>query len=139
MTKCICKAGCDCQNPDPQPGSARLISENCPVHNWRPYPVPGCPVVGIHVNGAIDSDDTIQVPKRTREEAAEVEDQKGDTTVSAPCSKCPNLTQDSMGSDFGLCQDCWEAECSESWWCMADRFPGAVCPVDETASTRESE
>jgi len=72
MTKCICHAGCDCQNPDPKPGSARLISENCPVHNWRPYPVPGCPVVGIHVNGAIDSDDTVQAPKRTREEAAEM-------------------------------------------------------------------
>jgi hypothetical protein len=29
-------------------------------------------VVGIHVNGAIDSDDTVQAPKRTREEAAEM-------------------------------------------------------------------
>jgi hypothetical protein len=30
------------------------------------------PAVGIHVNGAIDSNDTVQAPKRTREEAAKM-------------------------------------------------------------------
>jgi hypothetical protein len=25
-----------------------------------------------------------------------------------------------------LCQMCWEAECSESWWEMVRRFPGAA-------------
>lgn len=23
---------------------------------------------------------------------------------------------DSIGSDHGLCQDCWEALCAERWW-----------------------
>ena len=72
MPDCTCPLNCDCQNPDPQPGAARLVSENCPVHNWRPYPDPDCPVVGIHRNEAIDSDDTVQAPTRTREEAAEM-------------------------------------------------------------------
>lgn len=22
----------------------------------------------------------------------------------------------SIGSEFGLCQDCWEAQCDKEWW-----------------------
>lgn len=32
---------------------------------------------------------------------------------------------DSIGSDLGLCQDCWETESSEQWWEML----GALYPV----------
>jgi len=110
MANCTCPTVCDCQNPNPKPGAVRLVSENCPEHNAAPSPDPECPIAGNHRNGAIDH-----------------------------CSKCQRRIEDSMGSDFGLCQDCWEAECSESWWRMADRFPGAVCLVEETESTPESE
>lgn len=37
------------------------------------------------------------------------------------CSRCQTVfhKEDSpLGADFNLCQDCWEAECSESWWGM---------------------
>ena len=30
-----------------------------------------------------------------------------------------------------LCQMCWEAACSESWWEMVTQFPGAALPVGE--------
>lgn len=32
--------------------------------------------------------------------------------------KCGRLLDptESIGASLGLCQDCWEGECSESWW-----------------------
>ena len=47
------------------------------------------------------------------------------------CTNCTEPVGDSMGDDFGICQMCWEAECSESWWRMAEDFPGAVCPATQ--------
>ena len=34
------------------------------------------------------------------------------------CSRCRTELElsDSIGSDFQLCQDCWEHECSRLWW-----------------------
>jgi hypothetical protein len=34
------------------------------------------------------------------------------------CNRCQSDfdTSDSVGSDFVLCQDCWERECSWQWW-----------------------
>lgn len=34
------------------------------------------------------------------------------------CSMCFTAFAecDSIGSDQGLCQDCWEAACSAEWW-----------------------
>ena len=36
------------------------------------------------------------------------------------CSRCRTEFElsDSIGSDFRLCQDCWEHECSRLWWSM---------------------
>lgn len=36
------------------------------------------------------------------------------------CSRCRVAFEsaDSIGSDFALCQDCWERECSWQWWAM---------------------
>ena len=41
------------------------------------------------------------------------------------CSGCPCRfeSHDSVGSDFRLCQDCWEAECSRLWWAIGAAFP----------------
>jgi len=50
---------------------------------------------------------------------------------SETCSECRKPIEHSMGADFHLCQDCWEAECSDMWWRMYDHFPGAVIPVEE--------
>lgn len=72
MPECTCPISCDCQNPDPKPGTVRLISESCPVHNDRPYPDPDCPIVGTHNNGAVDLEQPATAPRRTREEAAEL-------------------------------------------------------------------
>ncbi len=57
------------------------------------------------------------------------------TTCGAPSDGWPDSNPTTHGE---LCQDCWEAECSESWWHMINRFPGAVCLVDEIESTLES-
>ena len=32
------------------------------------------------------------------------------------CFKRPCDQSDSIGSRQGLCQDCWEAACSDEWW-----------------------
>lgn len=40
---CTCPTECDCENPEPERGPA-LVSQECPVHNFRPRPAPGCPV-----------------------------------------------------------------------------------------------
>ena len=32
------------------------------------------------------------------------------------CCQSPIAVGDSVGSDFALCQDCWERKCSEDWW-----------------------
>lgn len=40
---CRCTKVCDCQNPDPENGTA-LVSNECPVHNFHPEPNPECPV-----------------------------------------------------------------------------------------------
>ena len=34
------------------------------------------------------------------------------------CKTCetPFAASDSIGSDFGVCNDCWEHEADESWW-----------------------
>lgn len=36
------------------------------------------------------------------------------------CERCQTEFEagDSIGSDFALCQDCWERECSWQWWAM---------------------
>jgi hypothetical protein len=36
------------------------------------------------------------------------------------CSRCSTAfgLVASIGSDFALCQDCWESECSRQWWAM---------------------
>lgn len=36
------------------------------------------------------------------------------------CSGCQTEFEasDSIGSDFALCQDCWERECSWQWWAI---------------------
>ena len=57
------------------------------------------------------------------------------TTCGAPSDGWPDSNPTTHGE---LCQDCWEAECSESWWRMVNRFPGAAYPVDELESTPES-
>lgn len=37
--------------------------------------------------------------------------------------QCGSLATDSVGSEHGLCQDCWEKECGESWWQMVELLP----------------
>lgn len=32
------------------------------------------------------------------------------------CMKCLAEYQDSIGSDSGMCQDCWEEYCASKWW-----------------------
>lgn len=41
------------------------------------------------------------------------------------CTRCGiNFDpRDSIMGDEGLCQDCWEAQCSDSWWAMVASFP----------------
>lgn len=39
--KCICVTECDCECPEPTNGIA-LLSNECPDHNWNPYPHPEC-------------------------------------------------------------------------------------------------
>lgn len=43
--------------------------------------------------------------------------------------KCGRVfeAQDSLGSTFGKCQDCWEAECADEWWHW---FYGGAVNVD---------
>lgn len=31
---------------------------------------------------------------------------------------CQFEAAESIGSDFGLCQDDWEAYCAQQWWAM---------------------
>jgi hypothetical protein len=46
--------------------------------------------------------------------------------------KCGERHDGWPGKDGGeLCQMCWEADCSESWWEMARTLPGSVFPVEE--------
>jgi len=42
------------------------------------------------------------------------------------CKDCGEAfdPRESMMGDEGQCQDCWEAECSESWWRMVSTLPG---------------
>lgn len=42
---CICPTTCDCENPDPKSGAA-LVSMECPIHNFDPYPSLDCPIHG---------------------------------------------------------------------------------------------
>lgn len=49
MSACICPKECDCQNPPPSDGPRRgvhHVSNECPVHNFYPYPNRECPVHG---------------------------------------------------------------------------------------------
>lgn len=32
------------------------------------------------------------------------------------CDKCGEQYEDSVGSDSGMCQACWESYCSGEWW-----------------------
>ena len=43
------------------------------------------------------------------------------------CKKCRQefWEEDSTGSDFDLCQDCWEADCDKSWWQMVEALDDA--------------
>ncbi len=50
---CICPLDCDCQNPEPDGEAIAYCSQNCPIHNLYPEPVPECPATR-HVNGAVD-------------------------------------------------------------------------------------
>ena len=48
------------------------------------------------------------------------------------CSLClsrPCNDGDSIGSRQGLCQDCWEAACSASWWDVVTALQG-ILPVE---------
>lgn len=48
--------------------------------------------------------------------------------------KCGKPHDGWPGSNGGeLCQMCWEAECSESWWRMVEAFPGAASEVPNVA------
>ncbi|MBD3282595.1 MAG: hypothetical protein GF387_03270 [Candidatus Portnoybacteria bacterium] len=46
--KCICAKICDCENPPPDNwdglDGVYHVSNECPVHNFNPYPHPDCPV-----------------------------------------------------------------------------------------------
>jgi hypothetical protein len=48
------------------------------------------------------------------------------------CTKCPEVfaADESIGSAYNLCQDCWEAECGDSWWDMIDLI---VAPIESEA------
>jgi hypothetical protein len=48
LCSCLKEGECDCQNPN---GNPRMISNECPVHNWDQYPNPNCPIHGERVNG----------------------------------------------------------------------------------------
>jgi len=45
------------------------------------------------------------------------------------CKQCKRQykAEDSMGSCFGWCQDCWEAACDRSWWKLVNRLFRAGC------------
>lgn len=47
------------------------------------------------------------------------------------CARCEHVfaPADSVGGNFDLCQDCWESECSRSWWVLV-----AALSFDEKAS-----
>ncbi len=47
------------------------------------------------------------------------------------CARCEHdcAPADSIGGNFDLCHDCWEAECSRSWWVLV-----AALSFDEKAS-----
>ena len=53
---------CDCQNPEPESGPA-MISNECPIHNWNPYPKPeeGHKVPGFRFDGSGRSFQTASV------------------------------------------------------------------------------
>lgn len=44
----------------------------------------------------------------------------------ARCARCPNQHDGwpVAGGDGELCQDCWEAQCSEAWWEAMDAALG---------------
>lgn len=46
------------------------------------------------------------------------------------CSRCrlEFADGDSIGSDFQLCQDCWEAACSDQWWSIV----AALAPSEDS-------
>ena len=45
---CTCSKECDCQNPPPDDWDGKTgmyhVSNQCPVHNYDPYPDQDCPV-----------------------------------------------------------------------------------------------
>jgi len=47
------------------------------------------------------------------------------------CARCEHIfaPADSVGGNFDLCQDCWESECSRSWWVFV-----AALSFDQKAS-----
>ena len=47
-----------------------------------------------------------------------------------PCARCRTEFEpaDSVGSDFQLCQDCWECDSSRMWWSMI----AALAPLEDT-------
>lgn len=47
---CVCPSECDCQNPEPESGTA-LVSNGCPIHNLYPLITPEC-MADVHRNGA---------------------------------------------------------------------------------------
>jgi hypothetical protein len=50
ILKCICAKECDCENPPPDDWDGKsgvwYISNECPIHNWNPYPNRECPIHG---------------------------------------------------------------------------------------------
>ena len=50
QNECSCTQECDCQNPPPDDWDGKVgvyhISNECPIHNYGPYPNPECPVHG---------------------------------------------------------------------------------------------
>lgn len=46
------------------------------------------------------------------------------------CTRCrlEFVDGDSIGSDFQLCQDCWETECSDLWWSIV----AALAPSEDS-------
>lgn len=48
--------------------------------------------------------------------------------VHCVCCRTEFEPADSVGSDFHLCQDCWERDCSQMWWSMI----AALAPPEDT-------
>ena len=55
------------------------------------------------------------------------------------CKTCetPFAESDSIGSNFGLCQDCWEHEADESWWQTCEAIQQALNGRSEEIQQQE--